>query len=197
MEQLKCYYCGEKSQSYENTVHHTIKDHSSNVLKAKSRRIEGYSRWKVEKRREVRENWCQELEQKQVPKRGRNQVSGKVSVPCWHATSVANALWKPLVIRWRSSSVQGHEIGEKPDRLASHCNWSRVRMSFNIREKETSYCWKRSPYRPLKFLNDHFKRSTRYPCLSSILESRLALRIKHSYTEQAQTYLISWEIKTP
>ena len=28
---------------------------------------------------------------------GRNQVSGKVSVPCWHATPVANAPWKPLM----------------------------------------------------------------------------------------------------
>ena len=30
---------------------------------------------------------------------GRNQVSGRVSVPCWHATPVANAPWKPLLIR--------------------------------------------------------------------------------------------------
>ena len=29
---------------------------------------------------------------------GRNQVSGRVSVPCWHATPVANAPWKPLMI---------------------------------------------------------------------------------------------------
>ena len=32
------------------------------------------------------------------------------------------------------------------DRLGSHCNWSRVRISFNICERETSYCWIRSPY---------------------------------------------------
>ena len=37
------------------------------------------------------------------PKRGRNQVSGRVSVPCWHAKPFANAQWKNLVIR--SSSV--------------------------------------------------------------------------------------------
>ena len=30
---------------------------------------------------------------------GRNQVSGRVSVPCWLATPVANAPWKPLIIR--------------------------------------------------------------------------------------------------
>ena len=40
------------------------------------------------------------------PKIGwRNQVSGRVSVPCLHATPVANAPWKPLVIRSRSKSV--------------------------------------------------------------------------------------------
>ena len=31
----------------------------------------------------------------QVPK-GRDQVSGGVSVPCRHATPVAGALWKPM-----------------------------------------------------------------------------------------------------
>ena len=40
----------------------------------------------------------------QVPK-GMEQVSERVSVPCW----LANAPWKPLV--W----YQGHEIGENPD----------------------------------------------------------------------------------
>ena len=30
---------------------------------------------------------------------GRDQVFGGVNVPCQHATSVANVLWKPLLIR--------------------------------------------------------------------------------------------------
>ena len=30
---------------------------------------------------------------------GRNQVSGRVSVPYWYATPVANAPWTPLIIR--------------------------------------------------------------------------------------------------
>ena len=34
----------------------------------------------------------------QVPK-GRDQVSGGISVPCRHATPVANDPWKPLKIR--------------------------------------------------------------------------------------------------
>ena len=33
----------------------------------------------------------------QVPKGGRNQVSGRVSVPCWHAIPVTNVPWAPLV----------------------------------------------------------------------------------------------------
>ena len=70
---------------------------------------------------------------------GRNQVSGRVSVPCWHATPVANAPWKPLIIGEGQTRYQGHEIGEKSDWLGSHC-WSRIRMSFNIRERYTSYC---------------------------------------------------------
>ena len=70
---------------------------------------------------------------------GRNQVSGRVSVPCWHATPVANAPWKPLIIGESQVRYQGHEIGGKSDWLGSHC-WSRIRMSFNIRERDTSYC---------------------------------------------------------
>ena len=64
---------------------------------------------------------------------------------------------------------------------------SRVRMSSNICERVTPYCSIRSPYRPLNFPSDDFKRSTRYPCLSSLLESRLALRIKHSRSKNILT----------
>ena len=42
---------------------------------------------------------------------GRSQVSGRVNVPCWHATSVANAPWKPLIIGEGQVRYQGHEIG--------------------------------------------------------------------------------------
>ena len=62
-----------------------------------------------------------------------------VSVLCWHATPVANAPWKPLIIGEGQARYQGHEIGGKSDWLRSHC-WSRIRMSFNIRERDTSYC---------------------------------------------------------
>ena len=49
---------------------------------------------------------------------------------CRHATPVANASWKPLIIWWKSSSES---------RLGSH-SWSRVRMPFNICVREISYC---------------------------------------------------------
>ena len=39
-------------------------------------------------------DWSQQAEHMQVPK-GRDQVSGEVSVPCRHATPVADALLKP------------------------------------------------------------------------------------------------------
>ena len=60
-------------------------------------------------------------------------------------------------------------------------------VSYKLRDKNT-IGWRRW---------NIFKRSVRYPCLSSLLESRLALKIKHSYEEQARAYRISWEIKTP
>ena len=43
-------------------------------------------------------DWSKQVEHMQVPK-GRDQVSGGVSVPCRHATPVANVLWKLLKIR--------------------------------------------------------------------------------------------------
>ena len=34
-----------------------------------------------------------------------NQVSGRVSVPCWHATPVANAPWKPLICKYNTGNA--------------------------------------------------------------------------------------------
>ena len=67
------------------------------------------------------------------PKKGEgwNQVSGRVSIPCWHATPVANAPWKQLAFGEGHDRYQGHKIGGKSDRLGIHC-CSRVRMSFKV-----------------------------------------------------------------
>ena len=47
------------------------------------------------------------------PKVGQDQVSGGVSVPCQHATPVADALWKPIfsyVKFSKSNQGNGHEL---------------------------------------------------------------------------------------
>ena len=98
-----------------------------------------------EKTQQVRENWSQQLEHKQIKKRGGNQVPG--SVPCWHVTR-CKCSEEPLAIRWRSSSVSMSWKMWKVWSVRKSLNWSRVRMSFNIRERKTSYCWIRFPYRP-------------------------------------------------
>ena len=59
-------------------------------------------------------------------------------------------------------------------------------MLFFIREKGTSYCLMKSPYRTLNLLNDDFKISLVYPCSRILLESRVACRIKDQYENPAQ-----------
>ena len=66
-----------------------------------------------EKTRQVEEDWSQQLEHKEVPTRGQNRMSGRVNVPFWHATSVSNALWKPLVIDKGQVRYQGHKISNQ------------------------------------------------------------------------------------
>ena len=126
----------------------------------------------------------------QVPN-GRDQVSGGVSVPCRHTNPSQMFHGTHSKFSKRSSSVQSLTS------RGCHCIWSGHRMSFNICERETSYCLIRSPYRPLNLLNDDFKRSLTYPCSRSLFESRVTLGIKHPYEERARAYRISCEIKTP
>ena len=85
---------------------------------------EGYSRWKVEKRlgkfeKSGLNNWTH----KQVPKRGTEPGVRKGKRPCWHATPFANALWKPLIIRWRSSSVSRSWKWWKVCSVGSESEW--------------------------------------------------------------------------
>ena len=63
-------------------------------------------------------------------------MSGRVSVRCWLATPVANPPWKPLIIGEGQARYQCHEIGGKSYWLGRYC-WKRIRMSFNIRERDT------------------------------------------------------------
>ena len=87
------------------------------------------------------------LEHLQVPKIGQDQVSGEVSVLCWHAAPVSNVLWKPFAVRYNSNSiirsVKRSKIDAMPDQWRVSL-WSSSRISFNIRERGTSYCLIRS-----------------------------------------------------
>ena len=133
------------------------------------------------KTRQVRGIWSQRLEYKQVPKRGTEPGlrKGKRSLLAYHtrckcSIETTHNLVKvklgikvmklvEILIGWEVIIGQGSE-----------CHLTFVRGGLHN-----------------NFLNDDFKRSTRYPCSSSLLESRLALRIKHSYEEQARAYRIS------
>ena len=44
-------------------------------------------------------------------------MSGRISVPCWYATPVANPPWKPLIIGEGQARYKGREIGGKSDWL--------------------------------------------------------------------------------
>ena len=72
---------------------------------------------------QVRGIWSQQLEHKQVPQWGTEPGVRKGKLPCWHATPVANAPWKPLIIGEGQARYKGREIGGKSDWMGSHC-WS-------------------------------------------------------------------------
>ena len=63
-------------------------------------------------------------------------------------------------------------------------------MKFNICETGTSI-----PVSTINFHNDDFKRSFTYPCSRSLLESRVALRIKCLYEEHARVSRISYDMR--
>ena len=102
-------------------------------------------------------------------------MSGRVIAHCCYAIPAVNAIWKPVLIRYRSCSVSMSLIGVKSYLLGGggDCNWFSLRMSFKIRESKASYCSLRFPYRPLNSLNDDFKRSMMDHCLNILLESCL------------------------
>ena len=76
-------------------------------------------------------NWSQQLEHKQVPLGAEQGVrKGKYSLLACNTR--CNAPWKPLVIRWRSSSVSSHTVGERLDRYESHYKIHKSRDGFCI-----------------------------------------------------------------
>ena len=120
------------------------------------------------------------------PKVGQDKVSGGVSVLCWHAA--------PLQMFYGNLAKSGKKLNSvirsrSVNRVKNCCNvWSKegvtvyghhpvCRVTFGRRDLIFLLS---SPYRPWNFLRDDLKRSLTYPCPRSLLESRIALRIKLS-----------------
>ena len=99
-----------------------------------------------EKTRKVRENWSQQLENKQVPKR--DQGLGKRSLQASH-TSCKCFMETPRNSVKIKLGIKVTKLVKSIIRLGSQRNWSMIR-SFSVSETNTctSYCWIRSPYRP-------------------------------------------------
>ena len=116
--------------------------------KAKSRKYQGVFEVKSRvKTWQVRGIWSQHLEHKQVQQWGTEPGvrKGKRSLLACHSRSKCSM--ETTHNRWRSSSVSMSWFWWKVW-LVGKSLWSRISMSFNIRERDTSYCWIRSPYRP-------------------------------------------------
>ena len=64
------------------------------------------------------------------PKVGQDQVSGGVSVPCWHATPVADALWKPIFGKMSDSVMMSSQgIMSQTGLMSKRCKMSLVSTS--------------------------------------------------------------------
>ena len=127
----------------------------TSALQAKSRKYRGmFEVNSPEKLRQVREkDWSQQLEHMEVPngtepgvRRSKRPLSAcytrrKCSFETSHM-SVKVEFGKKVTDWYKVWSVEGCQ-----------CIWSGFRMSFSIRERGTSCCLIRSPYRPYKWLS--------------------------------------------
>ena len=69
---------------------------------------------------------CLDIRTHASPKVGQDQVSGGVSVPCRHATPVANALWKPMFREMSGSVMLSPVIMSQTGRMSNRCGVSLV-----------------------------------------------------------------------
>ena len=113
------------------------------LFEAKSRKIQGVFKLKSRvKTWQVRKIWSQQLEQKQVQKRGAETGvrKGKRFLLAWHTRCKCSMVTTHILVKVKLG-INVMKIGGKSHRLRSQ-------MSFNIRERDTSYCPIGSQYRP-------------------------------------------------
>ena len=71
----------------------------------KNRSTEGCSKLKKSKNKTISGDIGLNIRTLASPKVGQDQVSGGVSFPCWHATPVADAPWKPVFSEMSDSVI--------------------------------------------------------------------------------------------
>ena len=116
-------------------------DSYNGVVSKQNRSTEGCSKLKSPENKTCSGEICQNIRTLASPKVQQDQLSERVSVLCWHATPVANVLWKPPAIRKnsnsaiRSGSVTGSKIGVMPDRWMVSLYMVIIPNVCNIRER--------------------------------------------------------------
>ena len=115
---------------------------------------------------------------------GQDQMSVGVSILCWLAAPVANALWKPPGIMSktviRSSSVTRLRFSEMSYQWRVPLY---MIMSQNVMQhlgEDDFIMFHEIPISTIELSEGRFQRPPTYPCPRSLHESRAALRIKHS-----------------
>ena len=73
--------------------------HMSICIHKQKRSTEGCSKFISPETRQVQQRLVSTIRAHASPKVGQDQVSGGVSVLCWHAAPIAYVLWKPCTIR--------------------------------------------------------------------------------------------------
>ena len=127
------YSCLRKALKYQWSW-----QYSTSLWKAKSRKYQGVFEVKSRvKTWQVRGIWSQQLEHKQVPQLGTDPGVRKGKRSCWHATPVANAPWKPLILGEGQAQYKQHNktsIIHVQPRQVLKLTWKVI------------YRWKRQPY---------------------------------------------------
>ena len=140
---LFTHLCLLKCLSVRNYLQSTVCN--AIMVIVKSRKYQGVFKVKSrEKTWPVQENWSQQSEIKQVPKGTKQGVwNGKRYLLAWHTRCKCPMETTRNSVKVKLSITVMKFLESLID-FGSPYILSRVRMPFNIRERETSYCWVKS-----------------------------------------------------